>query len=310
VSARIGVLVNARAGAARRDPAFIERVAARLPAGCMRATWSAEEIGSALDALREREPEVLALVGGDGTVGGTLTQLLERWPADTRPAVALAPGGTVNTIARALGARGGPDVYLRRLAERGAREVSLRPLVRVRADHGDARSGMIFAMGAAVRWLEIYYGDSSLGVRGAASVVGRVLASTSVGGALARRVFAPAPASIEVDGEPLDLARFTVLGASSVRDVGLGFRPFHSAGRDPERFHFLASEAGAVRLALELPAFRLGLDAPGSCLRHHCARRVSLRLPEPQPWSIDADLQPLSRSLEIEATEPLRFVVG
>lgn len=304
-----GVLINARAGAARSDPGFVERVTALLPPGHVRATWSHEEIGPALDAFRKLELDVLALVGGDGTVGGTLTQLLERWPAQTRPAVALVPGGTVNTIAKALGGGAEPEAYLRRLLSTGAREESRRPLVRVRGEDGEVRSGMILALGAAVRWLEMYYGDSAMGVRGAASVVGRVLASMSVGGELARRVFAPVPVSVEVDDTRLDLERFTLLGASSVRDVGLGFRPFHSAGNQPDRFHFLASDAGAARLALELPAFRLGLDPPRSCLQHYSARRVSLGFPEPQPWSIDADLHAPSRTLEVEASEPLRFVL-
>lgn len=309
MSGGIGVLVNARAGAAKRDPGFVTWVEALLPPGHVRATWSAEEIGPALDAFRAMELEVLALVGGDGTVGGTLTELLARWPAETRPAVALAPGGTVNTIAKSLGGRDGPEAYLRRLVADGARRESPRPLVGVRGDDGDTRSGMIFAMGAAVRWLDLYYNDSPMGVRGAVSVTGRVLASMSVGGRLARRVFSAAPVAIEVEGRPLELDRFTVLGAASVRDVGLGFRPFHSAGSDPERFHFLASAAGALRLALDLPAFRMGVDPPRSCLSHHPARQVSLRFPEPQPWSIDADLHPPSRSLEIEASEPLRFVL-
>ncbi|MDJ0846790.1 MAG: diacylglycerol kinase family protein [Myxococcota bacterium] len=307
MSARIGVLVNARAGAAKHDPSFIERVEGLLPAGRVRATWSAEEIGPALHELREQGVGLLILVGGDGTVGGTLTELLEGWPSDTRPAVALAPGGTVNTIARSLGARRDAERTVRDLVESGGRRSSLRPLVRVRSESGETRSGMIFVQGAAVKFLQRYY-QSSLGVGGAASTTARILGSTIVGGELAHAVFDPAPVEIEVDGTPLDYERFTVLGAATVRHVGLGFKPFQTAGTDPLRFHFLISDAGPSRLALELPAFRLGLSMHGSCLRHFPARRVSLRFPEPQAWSVDADFHEPARALEVEATEPLRFV--
>jgi len=310
VSRRVGILVNARAGAAKHDPGLVQRIAALLPEGRVQLTSSAEEIPPALDRLRAQEIDLLVLVGGDGTVGGSLTQLLEHWPAEARPAVALAPGGTVNTSAKSLGAREGPEAYLRRLLEARTHDESPRPLVRVRAEGEAAGSGMIFAMGAAVRFLELYYGETGLGVRGAATIVGRVLASLAVGGPLARRFFSPVPVSIEVDGELLDVDRFTVIGASSVRDIGLGFRPFHTAGSDPSRFHLLVSDAGTARLAVELPALRLGLDSPGSCLRHHSARQVSLRFLEPQPWSIDADLHPPARSLEIQATEAIRFVTS
>jgi diacylglycerol kinase (ATP) len=308
LSAAVGVLVNARAGAAKRDPGFIDRVEALLPPGRVRASWSAEEIGPALDAFREQGVDLLVLVGGDGTVGGTLTELLERWPADTRPAVALAPGGTVNTIARSLGARGGPEAVVRAIIGSEGHRESRRPLIRVTSDSGETRSGMIFVMGAAVRFLQLYYRDSPLGVRGAASTAGRILGSALVGGGLAHSVFDAAPASIDVDGAPLDLERFTVLGASSVRHVGLGFQPFHSAGTDPLRFHFLVSDAGASRLCLELPAFRFGLGLRGSCLRHYPARKVTVRVPEAQPWSVDADFHPSAKELTAEATEPLRFV--
>ena len=305
----LGVLVNARAGVAKRDPGFVERVEALLPPGHVRATWSAEEIGPALESFQKLDLDVLALVGGDGTVGGTLTRLLECWPQQTRPAVALLAGGTVSTIPKALGGGGDLEAHLRRLARGGARAESRRPLVCARAEDGEKRCGMIFAMGAAVRWLELYYGDSAMGVRGAASVVGRVLASMAVGGELATRVFQAVEVEIEVDEESVDLERVTVLGASSVRDVGLGFRPFHSAGRSPEKFHFLASDARAARLAMELPALRMGLEPRRSCMKHYSARRVDLRFAEPQPWSLDADLYPAAARLTLEVTEPLRFVL-
>ncbi len=307
MSARVGVLVNARAGAAKRDPGFIERVETLLPEGRVRATWSADEIRPALSAFREQGVDLLVLVGGDGTVGGTLTELIDGWPGDSRPAVALAPGGTVNTIARSLGATGSAEQTVRHLVESGGRGSSLRPLVRVRTESGETRSGMIFVQGAAVKFLRRYY-ESSLGVRGAASTAARILGSMLVGGRLAHSVFDPAPVAIEVDGAPLDYQEFTVLGAATVRHVGLGFQPFQSAGTDPLRFHFLVSDAGPSRLALELPAFRLGISARGSCLRHFPARRVSLRFPEPQAWSVDADFHEPARSIEVEATEPLRFV--
>ena len=102
--------------------------------------------------------------------------------------------------------------------------------------------------------------------------------------------------------------RFTILGAASVRDVGLGFRPFRTAGSDPERIHFLFTDAGAARVCLELPAQRLGLHGLGSCLRHFSPRAVELRFAAPEPWSIDADLYPPSSLLRISAGPAVRFV--
>ena len=242
------------------------------------------------------------LVGGDGSVGGTLTELLERWPESRLPSVLVTAGGTVNTIAKSLGCGGPPEAVLTRILERGPRELSPRPLVAITAPDGTTRSGMIFANGVAVRWLRMYYEDSSRGVAGASSVVARILASALVRGALARELFAPAAARVEVDGALLELERFTAMAASSCVHIGLGFAPFHLAGRDPHRFHFAVTEANAARIAAELPAIRLGRKPPRSCIEDHAASRVVLRFPEPQPWSIDADLYPPADALELKAT--------
>jgi diacylglycerol kinase family enzyme len=307
---RLGVLVNARARRVRRDPALLEHLRKLLPDGYVRSSASPDEIAPALDALRELDIDTLVLVGGDGTVGGTLTPLLARWPAEQLPALALAPGGTINTIAHSLGAHEHPERLVRRLLEgRAPRVDTRRPLVLVRPADGEARAGLIFANGVAVRWLRLYYQRPHPGVGGAVSTVARIVGSASVGGPLAHDLFSPAGVAIEVDGEHLELERFTVIAAASVKHIGLGFRPFHTAGHDPERFHFAVTEASATRLCVELPALRLGLEAQPSCVHHYPARRVSLRFAEAQPWSVDADLFPPARELELSITPPLRFVV-
>jgi diacylglycerol kinase family enzyme len=307
---RPGVLVNAQARRVRRDRTLLERLQRLLPAGYVRASESPEEIAPAFEALRELDIDTLVLVGGDGTVGGTLTPLLARWPAQQLPTLSLAPGGTINTIARSLGARERPELLVRRLLDgRPPRVDTRRPLVHVRTPDDEARTGMIFANGVAVRWLRLYYQRPQPGVASAVSTVARIAGSASVRGPLARDLFSPAEVSVEVDGEPLELDRFTVMAAASVKHIGLGFRPFHMAGRDPECFHFAVTRAGASRLLVELPTLRVGFEAWPSCVRHYPARRVSLRFAQAQPWSVDADLFAAARELELSATPPLRFVV-
>jgi diacylglycerol kinase family enzyme len=274
-------------------------------------THTAQEVAGALDALRSDGIDTLVVVGGDGSVAGTLGTLIEQWPEAAWPRVLLAPGGTVNTIAHSLGARGAADAIVRRLLETPQRcAISRRPLVRVRSAEGETRSGMIFANGCAVRWLRAYYDDSPRGVRGAASVVARIAASALVNGELAARIFEPVAAEIDVDGERLGFDHFSVIGAASVAHVGLGFRPFHTAGTDETRFHLTLTDAGPRQIVRELPALRTGRVTDGSCLTHISAAHVSLRCESPQPWSLDADIAPDTRSLELSATRPLAFLVS
>jgi diacylglycerol kinase family enzyme len=305
---RIGALVNRQAGSIRRNPEWVARMEALLPAGHLLTTATADDVAPALASLRDAGVETLLVCGGDGTVGGTLTTLLDGWPDP--PTVVLAPGGTVNTIAKSLGADAGPVELLERLVSgRPLRHEAVRPLVRARTAEGLVRAGMIFVNGVGVRFLRMYYEDSSMGPRGAASVVARVVASSAVRGRLARETFASAPVRLHVDGRALELERFTVMAAGTVRDIGIGFRPFVFADRDPGRFHFAVTDASSARLVRELPALYRGRIREGSCVANYCAERVEMTFDAPEPWSFDADVHPPTHQLELAATPPLRFGV-
>jgi hypothetical protein len=183
-----------------------------------------------------------------------------------------------------------------------------RPLVVVEPEDAPARAGLIFVNGVAARWLELYYEGDELGPRAAAALVGRIARSALTRTRLARELFEARRVAIVVDGEHLEVERFTVMGAASVRDIGLGFRPFRSAGSDPERIHFLYTDAGALRVCLELPTQRLGIPTLATCLEHYSAKSIELRFAAPEPWSVDADLYSPTLVLRISAGPAVRFI--
>ena len=288
-----GVLVNVQAGWIRRDPDLVARLERLLPAGHLETTRSPGEIVPALVRLREADVDTLAVLGGDGTVTATLTALVRVWPDEPRPPLLLLPGGTINTIPHAVGVRGAPDRVLARLLEsRVPFRSYARSVLRVYAAGGVARCGMIFGTGMVARFLETYNAARRRGPFGAAAEVARSLGSIALGGPLARKLFAPFEAHVEVDGDAVLQDRFTGLAAGAVREIGLGFRPFLSippSGR-VGGFHWLMTDLRGFGLALELPAVRLGLAPPLSGLVHAAARTVRIRLETPQPYTNDRDL--------------------
>lgn len=303
--------MNARAGRARRDPALAERLREIAGKDAVVVTQQPDDVAPALAALRAQGADTLMFVGGDGTVAGCLTPLLRTWPADDLPAVALVRGGTVNTIAKSLGSRGAPERVARRLLERTEDARSRRlAVVRVRADAGDPVFGMIFVNGVGVRWLQMYYEDSSLGVRGATSVVARIAGSALARGELARRMFAPFSAELEVDGRRLPARDYTVMAAAGVREIGLGFAPFHSAGSDPTRIHLATTGASALGCLREMPALRAGRPMRSSAITHYPMREARIRTTPPEPWSLDADTFPPARELQLAAGPALAFVTA
>ena len=304
----LGAIVNARAGRLLRDPELVARVRDVVgDAGCF-ATGNAEEVPEALSALRDRGCETLLVVGGDGTVSRTLTALLRVFSEDQRPAVALTEGGTVNTIPKALGSAGAPEQVAAALQRGAPRTVQRRATVRVRADDGDPMDGMLFVSGIGVRFLERYYEDTGQGLSGAALVIARTVGSALVGGDAASAMFAPFRAELRCDGERIERRSFTVFGAGGIPEIGLGFRPFRTAGRDPEHVHLIYSGASALGFLTEMPGLLFGLEWPGSSVVHRPVREAVIRPDEPQPWSIDAEMFPPARELWVQAGPILDFV--
>ncbi|MFQ5514933.1 MAG: diacylglycerol/lipid kinase family protein [Myxococcota bacterium] len=303
-----GVLINGRAGSVRRDPALVDRIRRLLPSECVRLTRDPAEVPGALSALYEAGVDTLVIVGGDGSATGTLTPLLESWPREELPALLLAGGGTVNTIARSLGARGRAERVVTRLLRAGPTSVSHRPVLRLQVEGERTGYAMIFVCGVPVRFLEHYYRSTRRGPAGAFHALLSCTASILADGPLAHELFRPMSVQIRVDGERRELQHATILAASTVQDVGLGFRPFRSAGCFPDRFHWLATEMRGRELARLIPALRLGLPRALAHFDHAATAAVELSCAEPLAYSIDADLFPARRKLRIEAGPTLRFL--
>jgi diacylglycerol kinase family enzyme len=292
-----------------RNPALVERLRQQLPRENLWVTTDLSEVAPALETLAEIGIDTLVLVGGDGSVTRTLTPLVRVWPHASLPRVLLAGGGSINTIAKSLGVHGRPDLVLARLLDGSVpAQEDVRPLLRIRADGTEPISGMIFANGAAPRWLEFYYAHTSPGVLGAAYGVTATLGSVVVGGELAQQIFGLFEAQVEIDGKPMPLKRFTAMAAGGVRHIGLGFQPFTTAGQKSGCFHWAATDMGGWSLGLRIPALRLGLESALASLAHASPKRVVVQTSEPMPYTVDAELFPGVTSLSIEAGPEIRFL--
>ena len=306
-TSKIGAIVNASAGACKGDPALVARLQGCLPLGHVQITEKLEDLRPALEALRAQGIDTLAIVGGDGSLSGTLTALMRCWPVDRLPRIAVTRGGTVNTIASSLGAKGGPEAALLRLATRDLPSATPRPILQVTAGpDAEPRFGMIFANGAAARWLQAYYAGPT-GKLGAGRLVTRTLASIPVNGSLSRQLFQTFKAELAIDGQNL-LEETTLVACSTVRHVGLGFAPFLSAGDHPGRFHCLWTCGSPAALLREMPLFALGRYSHSDALEHRAPRSLRLSLSSAQPFTIDAELfEPVSE-LRVDVGPRLSFL--
>jgi diacylglycerol kinase (ATP) len=258
----VDVIVNRQARHLVRDGGVREvlvRAAARAGTR-VHETKSLAELDVVVREMAERTTEAVVLAGGDGSYMAGVSALARAF-GPRLPAIALAPGGTVCTVARGLGVAGAVEDW----AERAVRAASTggsssfdQPTLRVRDDASGDRVSFVFGAGLVARFFDRYYEAGARGVAAAAGIAARVAAGALVGTPLARRVLSPVGCTLEVDGVRQASRAWSLVLASVLRDVGLHIRATYRAGEDPERFHVVASGRSPQGLATQLPRVLTG----------------------------------------------------
>jgi diacylglycerol kinase family enzyme len=287
----IGVILNPNARGVKGDPGLRDRLARLLPPGTgeVYLTRTPDELAEACAELAAREARLVATCGGDGTNLSVITALARAYGRDRLPTLALLRGGTVNTVAANLGVHGRPEALLARLVPL-AREREI-PSVGQDLIDVNGQLGFLFAAAMGARFLEAYYGGPISGPLWAGALATRTVASSAIYGKLARWLFAPLPMELRLDGEPIaEPAAPRLLVAGTIADVGIGMRVLWQAGRQPNRFHVVASGISTVAMARQLHRVRAGRPLAGAPHLDRLAQRLDLRFAGPESFTLDGEL--------------------
>lgn len=308
----LGVVLNPNAVGIKRNPALAARLRAIAgDAGEVVTTFDMAGLDAAIDRFVSRGCDTIAICGGDGTNLSTLTALVARCGAANLPRVAILRGGTVNTVARNLGIRGQPDALLGRLvnALRGGGPLPIQEhdLIAV-SDDGAPRTryGFLFAAAMGARFIEAYYGGPP-GAAWAMLMAVRIAGSSLVQGPYASALFAPVEVELTADGERQPITGARLLLASTIPDVGIGMRVMWQAGRDPRRFHLLASAISTTHMALQLPRVLSGRPLSGSPHVDRPAAEATMAFRKPEVWTLDGELY-RAQELSVRVGPRLRIV--
>lgn len=309
----IGVVVNPLARRHRRDPDAADRLRRIVGThGLVRESRSMDDLDAIAHEFADRGIDVLSVGGGDGTNALTLTVFRRIWGDRPLPRLALLRGGTMNTVANAVGVpRLGPEALLTRLVERVAAGTELRCVERKTLDVG-GRLGFLFGTGVIYGFLAEYYrdGDPFPTPWTAFTTLARGSASAFVGGETIQRIAKPFEAELVVDGELWPARRYFSVGAGTVDQIGLGFRPFYRADDSPSTLHILGIHTSAVGFVVALPRVHLGRGMGPRKVREAVAREVTIRTPDGVvEFMIDGDLHRAEGPLDVGVGPRVRIVV-
>lgn len=304
---RWAVIVNDRSGPARQRAARNRALRqARSPHTLYFETQSLAELAAAAREIRAQNIDAVALCGGDGSIGAALNALeTSAGVQDALPHIALLRGGTMNTIARSIGVRSGnPAQQLARLQQRS--QLGVRPCTTLAID---GRLGFLFSSGIMYGFLAAYY-ENGAGPLGAATLLLRVMASAAREGPAAQRISQRFEASLRCEQEAEQPSRnYLFVGAGTVQEVGLGFRPFRLAHPAAQCFHAL-SYTGSVRgLLRALPLFAVGHGDRLAQAQSFPCRSLTLNHPGSLPYALDGDLYQSRNPTTLRCGPLVRFLV-
>ena len=316
MKARVGVLCNSDSGRVRSRMPEVRALCRRI-AGANYVEVDGATMGGPLVAeLLAQQPELLVVVGGDGTLHAVLGQLLAPGRTGPTPAVLAVPAGTTNMSALDLGVRGRPLAVLERLRARLEQEAAAslpgrpRPILQVSGVAPAPLCGMFFGAGIIARGVE--YFSSYVRTSGVTGELASGLVMARFLGALlgAGRGDLTAPVYADIDGMEGVAGRqaFMAIIASVADRLLLGTRPYWGTGPGP--IHATTVRAQPARLlASVLPVLR----GRGASLRaqdgYASANVHSLAMNLEGPFAIDGQMYAANGARVILGTAgPVHFV--
>lgn len=291
----IGLIFNPLAGHNRRDPAIALRLARKLgDHGLVATPRTVDELcRTAEDFLRLRI-DVLGIAGGDGTNHVTITGFHRTWRNQPLPTLAFLRGGTMNTVASSLGLpRGHPERLLDRLLGRYTQR-SLETIAQPTMDI-EGQLGFLFGTGIVPAFLRAYYESGEPTPWTAIKTLARFATSAVVGSASLQQ---PIEAEVTTNaGDHWPLRAYTTIAAGTIRDIGLGFRPFARAGEVPGTFHLLGIHARPSEIVKDLPRIHRAEGMKEGKADEALAREATIHArARTIPYMIDGDLKVHPRS--------------
>ncbi|RMF10668.1 MAG: hypothetical protein D6763_05155 [Alphaproteobacteria bacterium] len=275
------------------------------------------DIPLALKRFAEYGADLLVINGGDGTIQATFSAMVNTRPFKTPPPIAILPAGKTNMIAEDLGAGSPrPHLYLRRILDLAATgeldpHTIERHLLKIEGIPGHPPLYGMF-MGAAgivngIRMCRrrIYPLGLPNALAHTAAVFLVTLGTLTGGFGMGGR---PSPIQVYLDNRGMVMGRYSLVIATTLDRLILGFRPFSREGQGPVKYISVENGGATLVRAIWLAVTGRIRTRTTAGLTARNVRRVRLRLDG--AVTIDGELYTVEdgREIALSSDEKFRFL--
>ncbi|MCB9742540.1 MAG: diacylglycerol kinase [Alphaproteobacteria bacterium] len=306
----IGVVTNPRSRRNRKNPKLRQELSYILgERGRLEAPTDLDALRRSLQVFRDREIDILAINGGDGTTHVVLSAMLEVYDGQPLPQVALLRGGTMNTVASGVGVRGGPAGLLGRIAEQYHAGEPFRVAERNLMVVDGQNAGFLFGNGLISRFLEAYYEGSEPSPAKAARLLARAVGSTLVQGRFIRELMRPVRCRVTVGHRRWESEQWLTVAAGTVDDIGLRFRPFFRCLEYPGHVHVVGVFGGPSAVTSRLLRIWRARPIEHPQIVDAVVERVVIEADEPLSYMLDGDFHRGGQRLEIVVGPRVQLII-
>ncbi len=304
----IGVVLNPHSKRYRKNPEKLRRMGFIVgDRGDCASTYNHQDIREVAQAFKEKDIEILAISGGDGTNHITLTTFIQVYGDKPLPKITFLRGGTLNTIAFSCGIFGAPEKILSNLLYKYHQEETFET-TEIDVMQINGKYGFIWGCGLIYNFMEAYYKGGVPSPVQAAKTLVKSIGSAIINGPLACRMFERMDAEVEVNGKKWSYKKYSAIFAGSIEYLGLGFRVFYLA-RQPRKFHAIGFSLPPRNVLAYVPLMLLGRPSGCPNLLEEEASEMIIRLAEPKAYTIDGDMHPPEETFHIKMGPRLQVIV-
>ncbi len=291
-----------------------------------RETKDLQHLESVIDEMVQNPPEVIVIIGGDGTKQKSIDRVIKKFEAARKriPMIMALHAGTVGAVQDALELLGsdpekGRDKVFEKIRRGRQLDIIHRDVLKISGEKDFLAHGFIVGFGLPVRFLERYYSyDPPRGFWRAFQTVLAVCWNECMRllPPWRRRSIAhPFDVAYELWADDVCIAshedgRFAGIVMASIEQIGLGCRLTYRAQEWPDHFHAVLSPLGIGRTLMNVPNMFWGRPLNGG-VTSEIVTKVVLRFEEPTPLMIDGEMysaEDVGRVITIERGPTLDFV--